>query len=76
MANGKGMDFLKSVRGDPKFKDTPFLMVTAEADKTETSTALKSVTRSNYIVKPFTGQSLNDKLTKTFTPKKAKNKAS
>jgi two-component system chemotaxis response regulator CheY len=72
MADGKGMDFLKSVRGDPKYKNLPFLMVTAEADKSETSTALKKFQRSAFIVKPFTGQSLNEKLNKTFTPSKAK----
>ena len=33
MPNMTGLEFLKTVRADPKFKHLPFLMVTAEAGK-------------------------------------------
>ena len=33
MPNMTGLELLKNVRNDPAYKDTPFLMVTAEAEK-------------------------------------------
>ena len=60
-----GLEFLKTVRADPKFKTIPFLMVTAEAEK-KISLKVKSGV-SNYIVKPFTGATLNEKMKKYFT---------
>ena len=67
-----GIEFLKTVRADPKFKHLPFLMVTAEAEKENIIEAVKSGV-SNYIVKPFTGQTLGEKLAKIFEkyPRKA-----
>jgi two-component system chemotaxis response regulator CheY len=53
------------VRADPKFKHLPFLMVTAEAEKENIIEAVKSGV-SNYVVKPFTGQTLAEKLAKIF----------
>lgn len=58
-----GLQFLKSVRSDPKLKDIPFLMVTAEAEKEKVIEAIKSGV-DNYIVKPFTGEVLKEKLEK------------
>jgi two-component system chemotaxis response regulator CheY len=63
MPNMTGLEFLKTVRGDAKFKHLPFLMVTAEAEKENIIEAVKAGV-SNYIVKPFTGQALKDKLEK------------
>jgi two-component system chemotaxis response regulator CheY len=63
MPNMTGLEFLKTVRADPKFKHLPFLMVTAEAEKENIIEAVKAGV-SNYIVKPFTGQALKDKLEK------------
>lgn len=60
-----GIEFLKVVRADPKFKHLPFLMVTAEAEKENIIEAVKSGV-SNYVVKPFTGQTLSEKLSKIF----------
>ena len=56
-----GLEFLKTVRADPKFKHLPFLMVTAEAEKENIIEAVKSGV-SNYVVKPFTGATLKEKL--------------
>lgn len=62
-----GIELLKTVRADPKFKHLPFLMVTAEAEKENIIEAVKSGV-SNYVVKPFTGQTLAEKLSKIFKP--------
>lgn len=72
MPNMTGLEFLKMVRADAKFKHIPFLMVTAEAEKENIIEAVKAGV-SNYIVKPFTGQALKEKLDKIdATLKKAK----
>ena len=65
MPNMTGIEFLKTVRADPKFKHIPFLMVTAEAEKENIIEAVKSGV-SNYVVKPFTGQTLAEKMGKIF----------
>lgn len=61
MPKTTGLELLKMVRADPKFKHLPFLMVTAEAEKDNIIEAVKSGV-NNYIVKPFTGQTLKEKL--------------
>ena len=61
MPNTTGLEFLKLVRADDRFKAMPFLMVTAEADKTQIVEAVKEGV-SNYIVKPFTADTLKEKL--------------
>ena len=58
-----GLELLKEVRGTDKIKDTPFLMVTAEAQKENIVEAVKARV-SNYIVKPFTAATLEEKLVK------------
>lgn len=65
MPNMTGLEFLKTVRADPKFKHLPFLMVTAEAEKENIIEAVKSGV-NNYIVKPFTGQTLQEKMAKVY----------
>ncbi len=58
-----GLELLKQVRGTENIKDTPFLMVTAEAQKENIVEAVKARV-SNYIVKPFTAATLEEKLVK------------
>jgi two-component system chemotaxis response regulator CheY len=58
-----GLELLKEVRGSDALKDTPFLMVTAEAQKENIVEAVKARV-SNYIVKPFTAATLEEKLAK------------
>lgn len=65
MPNMTGLELLKTVRADPKFKHLPFLMVTAEAEKENIIEAVKSGV-SNYVVKPFTGAILKEKMDKIF----------
>jgi len=65
MPNMDGMQLLKKIRNDPELKDTPFLMVTAEAEKHKVVEAIKAGV-NNYIVKPFTAELLKEKMDKIF----------
>lgn len=58
-----GLELLKHVRGNDRIRDTPFLMVTAEAQKENILEAVQARV-SNYIVKPFTAATLAEKLEK------------
>ncbi|HQO80913.1 MAG TPA: chemotaxis response regulator CheY, partial [Deltaproteobacteria bacterium] len=60
-----GLELLKAVRGDDALKDIPFLMVTAEAQQENIIEAVKSGV-SNYIVKPFTAETLGQKINQIF----------
>ena len=61
MPEMNGLELVKKVRADERFKDTPIIMVTTEGGKSEVITALKAGV-NNYIVKPFTPQVLKEKL--------------
>ncbi len=63
MPNMSGIELLKAVRADEDLKKTPFLMVTAEALQDNVVAAVKAGV-SNYIVKPFTAEVLNEKIQK------------
>ena len=65
MPTMSGYELLKAVRADGELQKTPFLMVTAEALKENVVQAVKSGV-SNYIVKPFTAEVLNDKIGQIF----------
>jgi two-component system chemotaxis response regulator CheY len=68
MPNMMGIDFLKAVRANDKLKAIPFLMVTAEAKRENVIEAAKAGV-SQYIVKPFTVESLEEKMTTIFSRK-------
>jgi two-component system chemotaxis response regulator CheY len=61
MPEMNGLEFVKYIRKDELYKDTPIVMVTTEGGKAEVITALKAGV-NNYIVKPFTPQVLKEKL--------------
>jgi two-component system chemotaxis response regulator CheY len=63
MPNMTGIELLKAVRADEELSATPFLMVTAEALQDNVIAAVKAGV-NNYIVKPFTAEVLNEKITK------------
>jgi two-component system, chemotaxis family, chemotaxis protein CheY len=65
MPEMSGIDLLKTVRSDGGLKDIPFVMITAEAQKDYILEAVKEGV-SNYIVKPFTAETISEKLTKIF----------
>ena len=60
-----GIELLKSVRADPGLKVTPFLMVTAEVEKSQVVEAIE-VGVNSYILKPFTAKLLEEKLQAMF----------
>ena len=60
-----GIDLLKAVRADEKLKTLPVLMVTAEAKKEQIVLAAQEGV-NGYIVKPFTAQTLKEKIDKIF----------
>jgi len=60
-----GIELLKAVRNDPRLKELPFLMVTAEAKKDNVMEAVKAGV-NQYIVKPFTAETLQKKIEKIF----------
>lgn len=60
-----GIDLLRAVRADERLKDLPVLMVTAEAKKEQIVLAAKEGV-NGYIVKPFTAQTLKEKIDKIF----------
>ncbi len=60
-----GIDLLKAVRGDEKLANLPVLMVTAEAKKEQIVEAAQAGV-NGYVVKPFTAQTLKEKLERIF----------
>jgi len=60
-----GIELLKKVRADDGLKDMPFVMVTAEAQKDNIIQAVQAGV-SNYVVKPFTAETISEKLEKVF----------
>ena len=63
-----GIELLRNVRADADLKALPFLMVTAEAQKENIIEAVQAGV-SNYVVKPFTAEALQEKLEKIFAKK-------
>jgi two-component system chemotaxis response regulator CheY len=58
-----GLELLKRVRLDSTLKDTPFLLITAEAKRSQILEAAQAGV-DGYIVKPFTAATLNEKILK------------
>jgi two-component system, chemotaxis family, chemotaxis protein CheY len=64
MPNSTGLDLLKRIRADGRFKEIPFVLLTAESEGHQVAEAVKSGV-DNYIVKPFTSDLLQRKLEET-----------
>ncbi len=60
-----GIDLLRAIRADGKFRTLPVLMVTAEAKREQIIEAAQNGV-NGYIIKPFTAQTLEEKLGKIF----------
>lgn len=60
-----GIDLLRKVRASEEHADIPFLMVTAEAQQENIIEAVQAKV-SNYIVKPFTAETMKQKIDKIF----------
>uniref|UniRef100_A0A7V5XIE8 Response regulator n=1 Tax=Thermodesulfobacterium geofontis TaxID=1295609 RepID=A0A7V5XIE8_9BACT len=60
-----GIELLKAVRKNEDLKDIKFIMVTAESQKESVIEAIKQGV-NQYVVKPFTPETLKEKLEKVF----------
>ena len=63
----QGIDLLRKIRANPnpKLKSLPVLMVTAEAKREQIIIAAQAGV-NGYIVKPFTADTLKEKIDKIF----------
>jgi len=60
-----GLELLKNVRSNNTISKTPFLMITSDADQQNVVIAVKAGV-NNVIVKPFSAQTLIEKIDKIF----------
>jgi two-component system chemotaxis response regulator CheY len=60
-----GLELVKAVRADAKLAPLPILMVTAEAKRDQIVAAAQAGI-NGYIVKPFTANTLKEKIDKIF----------
>ena len=65
MPGMQGIDLLKAIRNDPQLVSLPVLLVTAEARREQIVEAAEAGV-NGYIVKPFTAQTLKEKIDKIF----------
>jgi two-component system chemotaxis response regulator CheY len=65
MPNMTGLELLKAIRSDDALKDLPVLLITAEAEKENVVLAAQAGV-NDYIVKPFTGDVLQQKINRIF----------
>jgi two-component system chemotaxis response regulator CheY len=60
-----GIDLLRAVRADDKLANLPVLLVTAEAKREQIVEAAQAGV-NGYVVKPFTAETLKEKIEKIF----------
>lgn len=60
-----GLELLTKMKSDDELKKIPFVMVTAEDQKDSIIEAVNAGVNS-YIVKPFTAETIGEKLKKLF----------
>jgi two-component system chemotaxis response regulator CheY len=61
-----GLELLKLVRGDPALAKLPVLLLTAEAKREQIVEAAQAGV-NGYVVKPFTAQTLKEKIEKILS---------
>jgi two-component system, chemotaxis family, chemotaxis protein CheY len=61
-----GLELLKAVRGDPALAKLPVLLLTAEAKREQIVEAAQAGV-NGYVVKPFTAQTLKEKIEKILS---------
>ncbi|MBN1512654.1 MAG: response regulator [Phycisphaerae bacterium] len=69
MPNMDGITLVRKVRESDK--TTPIIMCTTEAEKSRVVEAIKAGV-NNYVVKPFTGETLSEKINQTLSKVTAK----
>ena len=65
MPKMSGLELLERIRKDERTKKLPFLMITAEAEQSNVLKVEKAGV-SNFVVKPFTPETLKGKIDKIF----------
>ena len=65
MPGMSGIELLRAIRADGQLRTMPVLMVTAEAKREQIIDAAQAGV-NGYIIKPFTAQTLEEKLGKIF----------
>ena len=68
MPGMSGLDLIKAVRSDEKLKKMPVLMLTAEAKREQIIEAAQAGV-NGYVIKPFTAETLKEKLDKILGAK-------
>jgi len=63
-----GLELLKAIRSDDELRSLPVVMITAEGRKEDVLAAVKAGV-NNFIVKPFTAGTLEEKLNKVLEKK-------
>jgi two-component system, chemotaxis family, chemotaxis protein CheY len=61
MAPTSGFELLKRAKADEQLRDTPFVMISAEASP-ENATSAREAGASGYVVKPFDAQTLKARI--------------
>ncbi|MBI2688865.1 MAG: response regulator [Acidobacteria bacterium] len=61
MPEMNGLDFVRSIRANPKFSEIPLVMVTTETEIEQMDRALEAGA-NEYVMKPFTDEVIADKL--------------
>jgi two-component system chemotaxis response regulator CheY len=70
MPGMSGLDLLRAVRADPALAKLPVLLVTAEAKREQIVEAARAAV-DGYVIKPFTAQTLKDKIEKILASRGA-----
>ncbi len=70
MPNCSGLELLKRVRKDSRFKSLPFVLLTAESEESQVKEAIIAGV-DNYITKPFTAEILGQKLEAVYKKRSA-----
>jgi len=65
MPGMNGLELLKAIRSEPRISQLPVLMVTAEAKRELIIEAAQNGV-NGYIIKPFTAQTLEEKIKRIF----------
>ena len=70
MPNCTGLELLKRVRSDSRFKSLPFILLTAETEESQVKDAIMAGV-DNYITKPFSAETLKVKIEAVYKKRAA-----
>lgn len=74
MPNMMGIELLKKCRVEDRYKNLPFMLITAESEQSQIIEAVKAGV-SDYVIKPFSPSTLKGKLETVFKKINAGNAA-